>query len=351
MAFETYSERLEHDKDSIDNTVEDLDPEDKIDFNNPEDLEKLYRLNGEVVDRELSFEESQVPQNDDLEIVVDEVNKTHRQLKSYQRMERSPLYKTIISVKDSFGSFFGYEPPERNLIELFKNQQRNLLRLNKKVSMLASLYKLGQDKFSGISLERIDQHSKYILEKNASEEKLQKARITLNNATSRLSSTLKKEDPIKYNEFLKDSIIKNNVEIDMTYERDISCQNEKNLGDRVEQIIEQEEFFRHVFNNTNVFSERVSRYLEKLNDDYKYWSHSKNISDGISYVVRGIEVQNSINKELNKIFKKSVRNILHHTAHLSLEDMETEPGIYKQANNQFRQIGKMRSLNYLKGRE
>lgn len=335
---------------SIDETVDEtvLNMDQNIDFSDPDDLKKLYTTNARYVSHSLTLSAQKVPGIDDLANLVNRVNRTHKAFSTFKKMEESYSYRFGVKTKDFVSKKLGKKVPNREIFSLFLDQQKNILEMNHALARMTYHYKNTLKEFSRQTDYRIEEHDSYVSTRLDCQSELPFLRKSYLDSAEKLDNMNQNENPTKYNEILREyrNARDNFLDSRALWER--SSYHDRNLRNRVKRLTSREEVFRKQLQNTMMLSERVLNYQKELDDNVIHWIGSKDLAEGVSHIMRGVDVLDEYNKEMNSIFEQSVRGLVDAVRTQRFDDNLYDNDVVSRANEDLEALSEERAISYMK---
>ncbi len=304
----------------IDDSFEHDNEEESFNFNNPDDLRRLYSSTTTPSFYSSRQRNKSIEGIDDLEQIIKKINKTHKSFSVIKQMEVSPAYRMLVKASDSIRKNFT-NVPKRNIYNLFVEQQENIGELNLKLAQKISLYKHDLEQFERITDTRMDSQLESVEEKVLAEQQLPELLFTYQSLRDELQQFDKKENPVAFVKKLREFRIARNNYLDARSSWEHSSYVNNNLARRINGLMKEEEALRKQLSRAMLLSERTKLYQDELDDNAYHWISSTTITEGVKYLVQGVSILDKYNKEMNQVFAESSKEFVSYAQNARFEDV------------------------------
>ena len=267
----------------------------------------------------------------ELEVILDDMNSCQLQLDKIVKLDRSSLYRGIVSFEDGISGLLGMKPTYVTIEQLFVRQAQNVVDMNYVLGAVRTLYAPCVGLLEG-ELDNLLQlnEQEYIGDNAEIKSKIAQHVVQFEQANQRLSG-LKKTDP-EYHTMRKQKV-EARRKIRELSQRDIVREVRTDYHDHeLDNIDLQENLFGVMLDQAEVMIELTNLYGKTLERNMLLWSGAGNLYKAVSLVGLGVHSLSKFSRALTERFTYAMTEMT--------EMVSTHPGAeaLQESNTNLRRL-------------
>ncbi|HLC65295.1 MAG TPA: hypothetical protein VJI46_04185 [Candidatus Nanoarchaeia archaeon] len=274
-------------------------------------LQKLYMIGNPIHTLNPDQTPYGRPGLKELEIAVERVNEGQKQLEVIKKIERSELYKGMITLSDGLLGLFGRRPDRFNdIYGLFEHQQHNVRDLNHILAAMGRSYdenvKNTRADLDGLLVKtQREIERRKVMEQDEIPPEIRR----YDNAISALKDKDRYKDPSSYFSALQEVIDAKRVSRQKRFEFITTSMGEEHHSLQIDKLMMQEELFETMLYRVMEMAFKTELYQETLDRDIPLWRSTRDLFEAVKAVSGSMLILESYNRDLNETYLRAISEI------------------------------------------